>query len=113
MPIIQSLVQEGIGITEILHAIVTRIPPPKDTAGSPLRALIFDRLQILHWGLSTTFILLISIEVLPCKEVINIGYLCYGLFYYKLVIIDTLRMYTNVSCEFFLKLPPVHASLAF
>ncbi|XP_020090355.1 translation factor GUF1 homolog, chloroplastic isoform X2 [Ananas comosus] len=34
--------KEGIGITEILNAIVTRIPPPKDTAGGPLRALIFD-----------------------------------------------------------------------
>ncbi|XP_038972029.1 translation factor GUF1 homolog, chloroplastic isoform X7 [Phoenix dactylifera] len=34
--------KEGIGITDILNAIITRIPPPKDTAGSPLRALIFD-----------------------------------------------------------------------
>ncbi|GLT28110.1 hypothetical protein SLA2020_030660 [Shorea laevis] len=34
--------KEGIGITEILNAIVERIPPPCDTAGSPLRALIFD-----------------------------------------------------------------------
>lgn len=34
--------KEGIGINEILTAIVKRIPPPKDTVGSPLRALIFD-----------------------------------------------------------------------
>ncbi|KAE7997606.1 hypothetical protein FH972_002224 [Carpinus fangiana] len=34
--------KEGIGITEILNAIVERIPPPKDTAERPLRALIFD-----------------------------------------------------------------------
>lgn len=34
--------KEGIGITEILNSIVERIPPPRDTAGSPLRALIFD-----------------------------------------------------------------------
>ncbi|WOL20058.1 translation factor GUF1 [Canna indica] len=34
--------KEGIGITEILNAIVTRVPPPKDTSQSPLRALIFD-----------------------------------------------------------------------
>ncbi|GAV56482.1 GTP_EFTU domain-containing protein/EFG_C domain-containing protein/GTP_EFTU_D2 domain-containing protein/LepA_C domain-containing protein [Cephalotus follicularis] len=32
----------GIGIIEILNAIVERIPPPNDTAESPLRALIFD-----------------------------------------------------------------------
>lgn len=34
--------KEGIGISEILNAIVERIPPPKDTAERPLRALIFD-----------------------------------------------------------------------
>ncbi|CAA7027050.1 unnamed protein product [Microthlaspi erraticum] len=34
--------KEGIGIKEILDAIVQRIPPPKDTADKPLRALIFD-----------------------------------------------------------------------
>ncbi|XP_042507985.1 translation factor GUF1 homolog, chloroplastic [Macadamia integrifolia] len=34
--------KEGIGITEILNSIVKRIPPPKDTAERPLRALIFD-----------------------------------------------------------------------
>ncbi|XP_042398180.1 translation factor GUF1 homolog, chloroplastic-like isoform X1 [Zingiber officinale] len=34
--------KEGIGITEILNAIITRIPPPKDTSESPMRALIFD-----------------------------------------------------------------------
>ncbi|XP_043706352.1 translation factor GUF1 homolog, chloroplastic isoform X2 [Telopea speciosissima] len=34
--------KEGVGITEILNAIVKRIPPPKDTAEKPLRALIFD-----------------------------------------------------------------------
>ncbi|KAG6496706.1 hypothetical protein ZIOFF_044576 [Zingiber officinale] len=35
--------KEGIGITEILNAIITRIPPPKDTSECPMRALIFDR----------------------------------------------------------------------
>lgn len=34
--------KEGISITEILDAIVERIPPPRDTASQPLRALIFD-----------------------------------------------------------------------
>lgn len=35
--------QEGIGITEILNAIVERIPPPRESAEMPLRVLIFDR----------------------------------------------------------------------
>jgi GTP-binding protein LepA len=34
--------KEGIGIDEILEAIVKRIPAPKDTVDAPLRALIFD-----------------------------------------------------------------------
>ncbi|KAF3327473.1 translation factor GUF1 [Carex littledalei] len=34
--------KEGIGISEILDAIVANVPPPKDTASLPLRALIFD-----------------------------------------------------------------------
>ncbi|KAH7566910.1 hypothetical protein JRO89_XS08G0251800 [Xanthoceras sorbifolium] len=34
--------KEGIGINEILNAVVERIPPPSNTAGCPLRALIFD-----------------------------------------------------------------------
>lgn len=32
----------GIGIQEILEAIVQRVPPPRDTVADPLRALIFD-----------------------------------------------------------------------
>ncbi|KAG5609310.1 hypothetical protein H5410_020591 [Solanum commersonii] len=39
---IYTSAKEGIGITEILNAIVQRIPPPRDTAKRPLRALIFD-----------------------------------------------------------------------
>ncbi|WVZ20289.1 hypothetical protein V8G54_007611 [Vigna mungo] len=34
--------KEGIGIIDILNAIVARIPPPEDTSKRPLRALIFD-----------------------------------------------------------------------
>jgi GTP-binding protein LepA len=32
----------GIGIDEILEAIVQKVPPPQDTVEEPLRALIFD-----------------------------------------------------------------------
>ncbi|KAJ6810659.1 translation factor GUF1-like protein, chloroplastic [Iris pallida] len=34
--------KEGLGIIEILNAIVKKIPPPKNSVESPLRALIFD-----------------------------------------------------------------------
>ena len=34
--------KEGINVDQILEAIVTRVPPPKDADTVPLRALIFD-----------------------------------------------------------------------
>ncbi len=34
--------KEGVGIDEVLEAVVSRVPPPPNLAGKPLRALIFD-----------------------------------------------------------------------
>jgi GTP-binding protein LepA len=40
--IIKASAKMGIGVEDILEAIVNLVPPPQDTVGEPLRALIFD-----------------------------------------------------------------------
>jgi GTP-binding protein LepA len=40
--VLQVSAKEGLNVDQILEAIVTRVPPPKDADDVPLRALVFD-----------------------------------------------------------------------
>lgn len=53
--IIPASGKEGIGIIEILNAIVERIPPPKGSTEAPLQALIFDSVFNSFRGIEVYF----------------------------------------------------------
>lgn len=52
---IMASAKEGIGVPDILEAIVRKVPPPQDTTKDPLRALIFDSYYDAYRGVIVYF----------------------------------------------------------
>jgi len=48
--VILASAKEGVGVAEILDAVIKRVPPPKGSSDAPLQALIFDSHYDIYRG---------------------------------------------------------------
>ncbi|TYP54990.1 translation elongation factor 4 [Thermosediminibacter litoriperuensis] len=60
--------KEGIGVKEVLEAVVKRIPPPSGSEDEPLRALIFDSLYDSYKG-AIAFVRIMEGRIKPGQKI--------------------------------------------
>ncbi|GIX63874.1 elongation factor 4 [Babesia caballi] len=71
--ILMASAKEGFGITEILDAIVERVPPPKIEVEKPFRALVFDSQYDPHRGV-VSYVRVVDGRVKKLDEVLFLGH---------------------------------------
>jgi GTP-binding protein LepA len=94
--VIYASAKSGVGVDEILEAVVQRIPPPRGGQSRPLRALIFDSKYDAYKGV-IVYVRVVDGEINPGDKIRmmatdqTVDVLEVGVFRPKLTTVETLR----------------------